>query len=305
MSPDIETQTHPRSRVWLKDGLRPDPLVAPHPAGGPSNDRPHRHPAGLDTLLFGPSAHLLVDAVIAAAALGGSLVMLAQGGLGSAGAGSELDLLGAGLAACTAVPLLAWRRAPFGVFVVTAAVSTLAASLGYALGVLLGAVGALYLLAASRHETRPWTFRAAGPVVALVAAFLAATAVAERSIPLIDLVHSGLPWALAWFAGERTRLRREHIAALEERAVRAEHEAERSRRRRRVPRPGRTPRRRLEIATADGSTGSTTAARSSTAMTSHPPRPSRLTTLTTRPQRPLESQARKSPDMPGRFTHVA
>ncbi len=52
----------------------------------------------------------------------------------------------------------------------------------------------------------------------------------------------------------------------------------------------------------NGSTGSTKDARSSTATTSRPSRPSRLTTLTNRPQRPLESQARKSPDTPGRFT---
>lgn len=90
---------------------------------------------------------MLADAVIAAAALGGSLLLLSRGGFGSVRSGSELDLLGGMLAACATVPLLAWRRAPFGVFVVIAVVSTLAAGLGYYLGVPLGPVVALYLLA--------------------------------------------------------------------------------------------------------------------------------------------------------------
>jgi signal transduction histidine kinase len=171
---------------------------------------------------------VLVDAVLTAAALGGSLLPLSQG-FGSARSGSELDLPSGTLAACATVPLLAWRRAPFGVFVVIAVASTLAAGLGYALGVPLGPAAALYLLAARRDETRPWTPRAAGVVVALFTAFLTATAAARGSFPGVDLVHSGLPWAVAWFAGERTRLRREHIAALEERVVRAEHEAEQER----------------------------------------------------------------------------
>jgi signal transduction histidine kinase len=172
---------------------------------------------------------VLVDAVIAAAALGGSLLLLSRAGFGSGRSGSDLDLLGGLLAAGATVPLLAWRRSPFGVFAVTAATSTLAAGLGYTLGIPLGPAAALYLLAASRDESRPWTPRAAGAVVALFAAFLAATAAAEAGFAGGDLIHSVLPWAVAWFAGERTRLRRERIAALEERVVRAEREAEQER----------------------------------------------------------------------------
>jgi signal transduction histidine kinase len=167
--------------------------------------------------------------LIAAGALGGSLLLLAHGGVGSGGSGSELDLLGGALTAGATVPLLAWRRAPFGVFVVVAAASALAAGLGYAVGVPFGPVAALYLLAASRDQTRPWTPRDAGVVVVLFAAFLAATTAADGGLPGLDLVHSGLSWAAAWFAGERTRLRREHLAALEERVVRAEHDAEQER----------------------------------------------------------------------------
>ena len=175
------------------------------------------------------AAPVLVDVLISTAALGGCLLLLARGGFGVARSGSELDLRGGLLAAGATVPLIAWRRAPFAVFVVIAATSTLAAGLGYTLGVPLGPAIALYLLALSREDSRPWTPRSAGVVVALVAAYLAATAAAEPSLSAGDLVHSGLPWAVAWFAGERTRLRREHIAALEEHILRAEREAERER----------------------------------------------------------------------------
>lgn len=42
----------------------------------------------------------------------------------------------------------------------------------------------------------------------------------------LDQLHLVLAWAVAWFAGERTRLRGAHIAELTERADRAEREAE-------------------------------------------------------------------------------
>ncbi|MDQ4131432.1 MAG: histidine kinase, partial [Actinomycetota bacterium] len=60
-------------------------------------------------------------------------------------------------------------------------------------------------------------------------AYLAAAAAAQRTFPGTELLHSGLAWAVAWFAGEWTRLRREQIAELRARAVRAEREVERER----------------------------------------------------------------------------
>lgn len=107
--------------------------------------------------------------------------------------------------------------------------SASSAALGYVLGLPLGPAVALYLLAASRDATHPWTPRAVVVVVGLFAALLAAAGWASGTFPAADLLHSGLAWAVAWFAGERTRLRREHIATLEDRAVRAEHEAEQDR----------------------------------------------------------------------------
>ena len=59
-------------------------------------------------------------------------------------------MIGIGLAGCSAAPLLVWRRFPFGVFVVTTAVSVLLVGLDHSFVPLLGPAVALYLFAASR-----------------------------------------------------------------------------------------------------------------------------------------------------------
>lgn len=178
-----------------------------------------------------PRSGALLDAAIAAVALAGSLALISHRGIpGSTGGGAALDVLGILLAACSTVPLLVWRRSPMGAFLVTAAASVLLAGLGYRIGVPLGPTAALYLLAASRDEDHPWTGRSTATIVALFAAYLGATALADGGFPGTDLLHTGLAWAVAWFAGERTRLRHEHIAELHERALRAERDASRERR---------------------------------------------------------------------------
>jgi signal transduction histidine kinase len=171
-----------------------------------------------------------LDVLIAAAALAGSLLLLRHGGIGPTQPGSrELDLVGVVLAACSTVPLAAWRRSPLGVFAVTASAGVLLAGLGYRIDLLLGPAAALYLLAASRQPRTPWTPRSTVTVVGLLLAYLAAAAAAQGTFPASELLHTGLAWAVAWFAGERTRLRREQLAELNERALRAEREAERER----------------------------------------------------------------------------
>ena len=186
-----------------------------------------------------PSAAALLDVAIAAAALAGSLALLSHGGIDAFRPGSgveasqpgsgELDLLGVVLAACSTVPLVGWRRSPLGVFAVTAASGVLLAGLGYRIDLLAGPAVALYLLAASRQPPTPWTPRTTAIVVGLLVAYLGAAAAAQQTFPASELLHTGLAWAAAWFAGERTRLRREHIAELSDRALRAEREAERER----------------------------------------------------------------------------
>jgi signal transduction histidine kinase len=177
-----------------------------------------------------PSSGALLDVAIAAAALAGTLSLLRHGGVTPARPGSGgLDLIGLVLAACSTVPLIAWRRSPLGVFAVTAAASVLLAGLGYPVDLILGPTAAVYLLAASRERQYPWTGRTTATVIGLLVTYLAATAAAQGTFPGIQLLHTGMGWAVAWFAGERTRLRREQMTELKERAVHAEREAERER----------------------------------------------------------------------------
>jgi signal transduction histidine kinase len=179
-----------------------------------------------------PRPEMLLDVGLAAAALAGTLALLTHGGIRG---GSDLDDarsldgLGVFLAACSTLPLIAWRRHPLGVFVVTAAASAVLAGLGYPLDLTLGAAVALYLLAASRPQGGSWTWRTTGTVVGLLVAYLGAAAVAHGTFPGSELLHSVLVGAAAWFAGERTRLRRAHVTELQRRAHRTEREAERER----------------------------------------------------------------------------
>ncbi len=197
--------------------------------------------------LFGtrPRSARLLDVGIAAAALAGTLLLISRGGVpgltfddiarfgdhrGVLGGLADLDRLAALLAVCTTAPLVAWRRSAIGVFAVTTAASVLLAGLGYPLGIPLGPVAALYLFAASRDEKDPWRRRTTAAVLVLFGAYLGAAAAGQGGFPGSELLHGGLAFAVAWFAGERTRLQREHIAELEQRAERAEREAEGERR---------------------------------------------------------------------------
>ncbi|MDQ3493924.1 MAG: histidine kinase [Chloroflexota bacterium] len=177
-----------------------------------------------------PRAPALVDVAIALAALIGSMALITHGGVGPSSPGAaELDLVGVALAACSTLPLVVSRRFPLGVFALTAAASVLLAGLGYRFDLPLGAAAGLYSLAASRGEASPWTLGTAATVVVLFGGYLSAAAVAQGIVPGSEFLHTGLAWTVAWFAGERTRLRREQIAELSGRVVRAEREAERER----------------------------------------------------------------------------
>jgi signal transduction histidine kinase len=139
--------------------------------------------------------------------------------------------LGVLLAAVASLPLLRWRRAPLTVFVVTLLGSASLMILGYPGGPPLGATIALYLVATTRDEDHPWSRPLAGLVTVLFAVHFAAFAVGHGGqLPLLQVGIGALVWALAWFAGERTRLRRSELAELEQRAIRAERDAQRERR---------------------------------------------------------------------------
>jgi len=147
----------------------------------------------------------IVDAAIGAAALAGALALaLALG---------TLDLLSAGLVTVSAAPVVLWRRAPSGVFALTACASIVLAALGYPVGLPVGATVALHLLAANRDGKRPWTARTTLSVLTLLFAYLAAIALATTTVPTT----------------ERARLRHERVAELNERAAQAARETERER----------------------------------------------------------------------------
>ena len=182
-------------------------------------------------ILARPRSGAPFDVAIAAVAFAGSVGQLSHGGIAGPRSGpGELDWAGGLLAACSALPLVAWRRAPGAVFAFTASATVLLGGLVYPIVLPFGPTAALYLLAASRDEPKPWTRQSTGAVVALFTAYLLATAVGGGGFPGSELVHTGLAWSLAWFAGERTRLRREQLAELSERALRAERDGQRERR---------------------------------------------------------------------------
>ena len=179
-----------------------------------------------------PRPGLLIDVLIAGAALGGTLAVVSHGFTvvpGSSPGSGDLDAVSGLLAACASLPLIAWRRNAFGVLVLTATASALLGGLGYPVGVPFGATVALYLLAATRTERDPWTPRTTAAVLALLAIYLSATGLAHGGFPGSQLFHTALAGGAAWFAGERTRLQRDHIAELQDRARRAEREAEQER----------------------------------------------------------------------------
>jgi signal transduction histidine kinase len=181
-------------------------------------------------LVTRPIPGWILDIALTWVALSGTLAMLAHGGVAPSRPGSEgLDPTGFLLVVASAVPLLVWRRFPLGAFAVTAVAGVLLGGLGYPVDLLIGPAFAVYLLAASREPGAPWTTATTATVVGLLLAYLGATTAAHGTLPSIELLHTGMAWGAAWFAGERTRLRRQHVADLRDRARRVEREAEQER----------------------------------------------------------------------------
>jgi signal transduction histidine kinase len=173
----------------------------------------------------------LIDVGIAVAAFAGTLVlMLVPESDEGHEAARDPDALGVVLAALASLPLLGRRRAPLLVFAFVTAASAVLFSLGYPEGPPIGPTVALYFLALSRAEG----WRRSAPIIGLVAGLFAlhltASGIGRERFPGGELLLGAILWSGVWIAGDRTRLRRERIAALEERALRAEREAERERR---------------------------------------------------------------------------
>ena len=172
---------------------------------------------------------LLADACIAAAVFALSLALLAAGDARDPDA-RQLDGLGVALASLASLPLVARRRAPLAVFAVTAAASAALNGFGYPPGPPLGPTVALYFLALSPASTRFGLRLTAVTVAGFFVAHLAARGIALSEFPLVPLLFGALVWGGAWVLGDRIRQRRARMVELEERALRAEREAERERR---------------------------------------------------------------------------
>jgi signal transduction histidine kinase len=171
------------------------------------------------------------DVGLAFAAFAGTVAILAgRRASETAGDARALDAWGVLLAAAASLPLLASRRAPLTVFGITASASALLNFLDYPPGPPLGPTIALFFVALRRDETRAQTRRIAAVVATLLVVHLASAGVAEDRLPLMESLFAVAVWGGAWFAGDRTRLRRERLLALEERARRAERDAARDRR---------------------------------------------------------------------------
>ena len=168
--------------------------------------------------------------MLALAAFGATVALLAHG-LGSSGKVShQLDAIGILLAACGTLPLIWWRRTPLGVFTFTTAASASLMVRGYPGGPPIGPTIALFLLAQSRDIRSPRARRVVLIVLGLFCVHIAAYGVGHGQLPEIQIAVGALVWALAWFAGDRTRLRRQEVAELEQRAIRAERDATQDRR---------------------------------------------------------------------------
>jgi signal transduction histidine kinase len=174
----------------------------------------------------------LVDGGIAVVVFGVSLALLAAGrAVGDSEADMRgLDGLAVGLAALASLPLAARRRSPLMVFAVTAAASAALNAFGYPPGPPLGPTIALYFLALSPDQTSVPTRLTGATVVGLFLVHVGAVGFAHDGFPTVPLLFGTLVWGAAWVLGDRVRMRRLRMDELEERALRAEREAERERR---------------------------------------------------------------------------
>jgi signal transduction histidine kinase len=173
---------------------------------------------------------LRVDAAIAVAVFAASLGLLAAGDTDLGNHSGDVDAPATALTALASLPLVARRLAPLPVFVLTALASTALFGLAGPAGPPIGPTIALYTVAATADESavdRRLTF---GVVAVMLAAHLTATGLAMGSFPGTQSVLAVCVWGGAWLAGERTRLRVDRMAELEERAASAERDAQRERR---------------------------------------------------------------------------
>ena len=167
---------------------------------------------------FVGARQLVFDVLLAVGCFTAWLPLLAQQ--------RSLDLGDFLLLVVATAPLAAWRLAPLTVFVLPAIAAIGLAGRGEVLWPPIGPCVALYLLAASREDKSRWNVHLIAASVGLLVIYLGVVAAGSRSVST-DLGHALLAGAVAWFAGERTRLRRQQLLDLHDRMRRAEDSAER------------------------------------------------------------------------------
>jgi signal transduction histidine kinase len=125
----------------------------------------------------------------------------------------HLDLLGAALAVVACFPLLARRRSPLGVFVLTTAASATLNGLGYGLGPPFGPTFALFFVATD-DRTRGRIRQTAAVVLAMFAIHVASTVIPHSRFPTSPILFGILVWGSAWVVGDQLRHRRDRQADL-------------------------------------------------------------------------------------------
>jgi signal transduction histidine kinase len=167
---------------------------------------------------------LVIDGVIAVAVFALALGALSHGNFDSGS--RDLDTFGVVLAALASLPLATRRLSPLTVLAVVTGATAALYGFDYGLGPPVGFAIALFTVAENRDDARSRLWNAAAVLGLLV--LLGPHVITGQFGP--ELLLGTAVWAAAWFAGDRTRLRRERLTELEERAFRAEREAERERR---------------------------------------------------------------------------
>lgn len=169
----------------------------------------------------------IADCALGLLVLAASLALLAHQPSETDAAFASTGAMAVAVAIASSLPLVVWRRAPLLVFALSATSVVLGAAFGQRSTLSAGPIAALFLLAASTQAARR-RLAVAVPVV-FGLGWLAACAIGAGVRSADEIAHAGLPWALAWFAGDRTRLRREQIRELQARALGAERDAARDR----------------------------------------------------------------------------
>src|SRR5581483_4761443 len=149
------------------------------------------------------------DLLVASLAYGLTLAVLH----GMPGTKRHLDVLGGAFAAVACFPLLARRRSPLGVFVLTTAASATLSALGYGLGPPFGPTFALFFVA-NDERTRARIQQTATVVLGMFAIHVGSTLVSHGGFPTSPILFGILVWGSAWVIGDQLRHRRHRQAGL-------------------------------------------------------------------------------------------